>query len=55
VEAQNMMPLIAAICLSQTLSFFGGVGGRGNDFHDPEIAHLLFTTAQLCGEFILLE
>jgi hypothetical protein len=36
-----MLPLIAAICLSQTLSFFGGVGGRGNDFHDPEIAHLL--------------
>jgi hypothetical protein len=26
MEAKNMMPLIAAICLSQTLSFFWGGG-----------------------------
>ncbi|KAJ7314889.1 hypothetical protein DFH08DRAFT_820866 [Mycena albidolilacea] len=35
------MLLIAAVCLNQTLSFFGGVGGRGNGGQDPEIGHLL--------------
>jgi hypothetical protein len=35
------MLLITAVCLNRTLSFFGGVGGRGNDVQDPEIGHLL--------------
>jgi hypothetical protein len=38
---REAMLLIAAVCLNQTLSFFGGVGGHGNGGQDPEIGHLL--------------
>jgi hypothetical protein len=41
------MPLIAVFCPSQTLSFSGGVGGRGNACQDPEIAHPLSRAANI--------